>query len=212
MIRTMKLNQVVALIGLFGIATVSQAQLVNPSFEDGTGADASNWFRFGNAYREPAGARTGNFSMKMFGNFNGGTNVTGAFQDFAIAPGQTASASVYGLNMSTDAMSGDNFAVLKLIYRDAGNNDIAFQESAVRITRNTTQDQFQLMTASLGAAPANTDHGSLFLLFVQLDTTPFAGGATFFDDAQVSVVPEPGTMIALGAGVIALVRSRRKRS
>lgn len=212
MIRTMKLSHTVALVGLLAMTTVSQAQILNGSFEDGSGTDATNWFRFGNAYREPVGARTGTFSMKMFGSFSGGTNVTGAFQDFAIAPGQTASASVYGLNMSTDAMSGDNFAVLKLIYRDAANNDILAQESAVRIARNTPFDQFQLMTASLGAAPANTDHGSLFLLFVQLDSTPFAGGATFFDDAQVSVVPEPGTIIALSAGVVALIRSRRKRS
>lgn len=193
------------------MTSVAKADLINGSFEDGTGNDAANWARFGNAYRENLNGNTGGFSMKMFGNFNGGTNVTGAFQDFAITAGQSATASVMGLNWSSDAMSGDNFALLKLIYRDAANNDLASQESA-RITRFTTADQYQLLTASMGAAPLGTDHGSVFLLFIQLDTTPFAGGAAWFDDASVRVVPEPSSILALGAGIAVLTKVRRRKA
>lgn len=203
-----KLRNILALTTLLGAASFVNAQVLNSSFESGTGSSADNWFQFGNAYREAAGAQSGTYSMKMFGNFTGGTNVTGAFQDFAISAGQSATAEIKALNASFDAMSGDNFAVLKLIYRDASNNDLVAQESA-RITQFTAQDQVQSLTASLGPAPVGTDHGSIFLLFVQLDTTPFAGGSTFFDDATLNVVPEPCTMLALAAGLLATSKLRR---
>lgn len=196
---------------IFGVASLAHSQVLNSSFESGNGSAADNWFQFGNAYREAAGAQTGTYSMKMFGNFTGGTNVTGAFQDFAISAGQSATAGIKALNASFDAMSGDNFAVLKLIYRDASNNDLMAQESA-RITQFTTQDQAQSLTASLGPAPVGTDHGSIFLLFIQLDTTPFAGGSTFFDDATLNVVPEPCTLLLLAAGIGAVAKARRNRA
>lgn len=200
-----------AIVSCVALSAVASADLLNGSFENGNGALADNWANFGNTFREPLNARTGNHSMKMFGQFSGGTSVSGVFQDFAITAGQSASASVYGLNWSSDAMSGDNFALLKLIYRDAGNNDLVSQESG-RITASTTADQYQHLTAALGAAPAGTTHGSVFLLFIQPDTTPFAGGAAWFDDASVQVVPEPGTILALGAGLAILVRGRRRKA
>lgn len=202
-------RQTLTFLTAFVAVAASQAQALNAGFENGSGTLASDWIQFGNSYREPAGAHSGTYAMKMFGNFTGGTNVTGAFQDFAISAGQSATSSVYALNASFDAMSGDNFAVLKLIYRDAGNNDLVAQESA-RITANTPADQFQLLTASLGPAPVGTDHGSIFLLFIQPDTTPFAGGSTFFDDVELTVVPEPTSIIALAAGLVAVAKRRRR--
>ena len=209
--KTRILYKLVGLAALAGVAMTANAQLLNGGFELGTGADANNWFRFGNAYREAFTPHTGDYTMKMFGNFSGGFNVTGAFQDFAISPGQSASASGFGMNLSTDAMSGDNFALIKLIYRDIGNNDLVAAESAF-IKASTPQDVWQSLSASLGAAPANTHHGSLFMLFIQPDTTPFAGGAVFFEDLSVQVVPEPASIIALaaGLGVIGLRRRAAK--
>lgn len=206
--KTQNLSKVVGLVVLLGASVAANASILNGSFEDGNGADADNWIRFGNAYREDDFARTGAHSMKMFGNFSGGFNVTGAFQDFAISPGQSASASAFALNSSADAMSGGNWALIKLIYRDAGNNDLAFSESAF-ITAATPQDVWQGLSANLGPAPAGTHHGSLFMLFLQPE---FAGGSTFFDDLSVQVVPEPTTMLimAAGLGVTALRRRQSK--
>lgn len=178
------------------LAALGSASILNGSFEDGSGADADNWIKFGNAFRENTGARTGDYSMKMFGNFVSGGSTTGAFQDFDINVGESASASVFAQTLSGDQMSGENFALLKLIYRDAADNDLVSMESE-RITANTTPDQLMELTASLGPAPAGTDHGSIFLLFVQTDADPFAGGSTFFDDVSVNVVPEPASMSAL---------------
>lgn len=184
-IRKARLGTWFASLAFLSISALSGAQL-NPSFEQGNGFQSTDWFQFNNTFREQLVPRTGEFSLKMFGQFTGGTSVSGAYQDFAIAPGQSASASVYGMTASFDALQGDNFALLKLIYRDAANNDLVAIESG-RITANTAPDVYQQLTAALGPAPAGTDHGSIFLLIVQPDTTPFAGGSAFFDDVSLSV-------------------------
>lgn len=204
---TMKntIRPIILLAGLLG-TNFAFGQILNPSFEDGTGVDADNWFRFGNAYRENTGARTGDFAMKMFGNFSGSFNVTGAFQDFAISEGQSASASVFAQTLSGDQLTGGNRALLKLIYRDAANNDLLFMESAL-IDANSAPDTFLELTASLGAAPVGTDHGSVFFLFLQ--EADNAGGSAFFDDVSVEVVPEPVSLFGLAA--LATVVARRKR-
>ena len=193
------LQPAIALLAALGLSSIAQAQLLNPGFEEGNGRFPTNWIGFDNFYREPVGFLSGSYSMKLFGNFTGGVNASGAYQNFAISPGQSAAASVHGLNASFDAMSGDNFAILKLIYRDANNTDLVASES-IRIDRNTPLDQWQLLTAQLGPAPANTTHGSLFVLFIQLDTTPFAGGAAFFDDATLDVISAVTTGYAVTDG------------
>ena len=181
-----RMGIVAACLSVLAVAPFAGAQVQNPSFEAGTGFSSDNWFQFNNTYREALVPRTGEFSLKMFGQFTGGTSVSGAYQDFAIAPGQTATAAVWAQTASFDQMQGDNFAILKLIYRDVNNNDLVAVESP-RITAATTPDVYQNLVASLGAAPAGTHHGSVFLLFIQPDTTPFAGGSTFFDDVTLSV-------------------------
>jgi hypothetical protein len=206
--KNMKISSMKPLILVAGIfaANAAFAQLLNPSFEAGTGVDADNWIRFGNAYREATGAQSGDYAMKMFGNFSGSFNVTGAFQDFAIVEGQSASAGVFAQTLGNDQLQGGNRALLKLIYRDAGNNDLAFSESAF-IDASSAPDTFLNLTASLGAAPVGTDHGSVFLLFLQ--EADNAGGSVFFDNVSVGVVPEPFTMVGIAA--LAAVAARRKR-
>jgi len=205
--KTQNLSKVAGLVVLMGASVAAHASILNGSFENGSGANADNWIRFGNAYREPVSPLTGDHSMKMFGNFSGGFNVTGAFQDFAISPGQSASASVYARNWSADPMQAGNWALMKLIYRDAGNNDLVAIESA-QINVSTPLDAWQQLTAALGPAPAGTHHGSLFLLFLQPEQN-FNGGSTFFDDASVQVVPEPASMLLMAAGLAITARRRR---
>lgn len=175
------------LLALSGaIVGAAQADLSNASFESAIGSPVNNWFFFNNGFREPVNARTGEYTAKFFGQFTGGTSVSGCFQDFAISPGQSAYASGFGMNWVNDLMSGDNFAIIKLIYRDSSNNDLVAVESA-RITAATAVNKWQALSAALGPAPANVDHGSVFLLFIQPDSTPFAGGSAWFDDMSLIV-------------------------
>lgn len=165
---------------------VASAQIRNGGFELGSGNQATNWTGFGNVFRDQSGPHSGAYDLKLFGNFNGGTNVTGAYQDFPIAVGERVSVSTWAINRTADAMSGDNNAFLKVIFRDAANNDLLASESA-RIHAGTQRDVYQFITTSLGPAPLGTHHASVFLLFIQPASTPFAGGSTLFDDVQVQI-------------------------
>lgn len=184
------MNQFRTCLAVLGtlIATMGQAQITNGGFESAGSLEnqAASWFHFGNAYREDDFANSGGFSMKQFGNFSGSFNVSGAFQNFAIAPGQAANVTGFGYNASADAMSGGNWAILKLIYRDATDQDLVAVESG-RIDASTIQDQWLSLSAALGPAPSNTHHGAIFILFLQPE---FAGGAAWFDDVVVSVFPQ----------------------
>lgn len=175
-------------LALLGCALAAEglAQVPNPGFEKGTGTTAANWIKFGNAYREALQPHTGSYTMKLFGNFSGGANVTGVYQDVRLVPGRRISASAWAINRTADAMAGDNYAQLKVIYRDANNNDLAVSESR-RITAGTQRDTYQLISANLGPAPAGTHHCAVFLLFVQPASTPFASGSTVFDDVNVVI-------------------------
>lgn len=210
----MKLMTGVATLAMALVAPMAFGQILNGSFEAGTGADADSWTRFGNAFREantPNGsfARTGTHSMKQFGNFSGGFNVTGAFQNFAISTGETVSASVWAQTLLADRMSGGNSALLKLVYFDANNAEVAFAESNF-IDATTTPDTYIELTASLGPAASNVAYGQLLLLHLQ---PAVAGGSVFFDDVSLDVeaVPEPATMAVLGLAAAAALRKRRQK-
>lgn len=172
------------------LASLSSGQPLNPGFEKGSGTAANQWISFGNAFRDSARPHSGTYAMKLFGQFTGGANVTGAYQDLRILPGHQVAVSAWAIHRAADAIAGDNYALLKIVYRDAANNDLASAESG-RITTATPRDVFHLLSVSLGAAPANTHHASVFLLFVQPATTPFAAGALHFDDIVVGIT-KPG--------------------
>jgi hypothetical protein len=205
-------THVSAVLALCALASASQANvLVNPGFETGVSAGApdsygaSGWIAFGNVFNTaapnplPAGPRSGVGALKQFGTFPG---VSGAFQTFTASPGQTWSLSGFGLSASTDPMQAENFALLKISFQDAGNNELAGFESA-HITITSPLDQWLALSA-MGTAPAGTHHVNLFALFVQPN---FNGGAAFFDD--LSAVPTPGALGLLAASGLVLARRRR---
>jgi beta-glucanase (GH16 family) len=175
-------------------ARVASAQIVNGGFELGSGTQAASWTSFGNVFRDTSRPHGGLNDLKLFGNFNGGGNVSGAYQDFPIAVGERVAASAWAINRNSDPMSGDNYAVLKVIYRDVANHDLASSESK-RITAATARDAFQLISTSLGPAPVGTHHASVFLLFIQAGSTPNAAGSALFDDVQVQILSAPKTLV-----------------
>lgn len=172
----------------------SMAQASNSGFEYGVGNVATGWNKFGNAFREAIQPRSGSYSMKLFGNFTGGSNVTGVYQDLPVGPGVRVAASAWAINRQADAMSGDNYAVLKIIFRDALNNDLLSAESN-RITFSTPKDTYRMLSVSLAQAPLGTHHCSVFILFVQPASTPFASGSTLFDDLRVSVLNNSNVLV-----------------
>jgi beta-glucanase (GH16 family) len=181
-----QIRRIIVMIGLNFMAAMSFGLVQNGSFEVANGSLPANWAISGNVFRDQSVPRSGANVLKLFGNFNGGANTSSAYQNVPMKPGQRLSAVTYAYNKSTDAMSGNNFAVLKVIYRNASNVDLMSSESR-QINAGTARNQWQKISASLGDAPAGTTHCAIFFLFIQPSSTPFASGAAFFDDVTVEI-------------------------
>jgi hypothetical protein len=201
--KSLFLSSLVAVAGAAGVANANL--LTNPGFEDGY----SGWISFGNAYTESSSAASlfpahgGDRMAKMFGNFSGGFNVTGAFQSFAAAEGQIWSIDCFSYNWSADAMSGGNWAVMKLAFFNASNAEIGFAETRI-LDAASPRDTWLDNTPAVGVAPAGTTSVQAFLLFLQPE---FAGGAAWFDDVVVTPAPSAGLLLV---GGLALAGRRRR--
>lgn len=201
----MKREMILVQLGLaIACGTAMGNELANPGFESGF----AGWTPFGNAFVETSSnanfpAYSGNQMAKMFGNFSGGFNVTGLFQTFPASAGQVWTMDCFTYNLSSDAMSGGNWAVMKIAFFDAANTEIGFAETRI-LDANSVRDQWIDNTPASGAAPANTVAVGAYLLFLQPE---FAGGAAWFDD--VSLVPAPGAAAVLALGGIVAGRRRR---
>jgi hypothetical protein len=203
---------VVVAMSLF-LGTAAHAALTNPGFEtdNASGGDvigATGWGAGFNAnFTTATQAHTGSQSLKVFGPFFqfGGAGTTQA-QPAIVGTSYTASA--YAMTPTSDSINGSNFAAVKVEFLDGSNTVIGSFESA-HLTAASPFDTWTLLSAT-GAAPAGTVNAQIVLVHVQLNSPP-TGGAVFFDDASLAVVPEPavGMMGLMLVGGIVL-RSGRK--
>jgi hypothetical protein len=183
---------VVAIVGVFVVATgslaVAQNLLANPGFESGL----TGWVAFGNAYAEAANPpqfvpRTGNGVVSMFGNWSGGFNVSGIFQEFATTPGQMWEMSSSARHWSGDAIPGvgapnNNWVVQKIAWFDAGNVEIGGVESTI-LDGTFTADTWHDAATISGVAPAGTVKLQALILYLQ---PLFDGGAAHIDDVSLT--------------------------
>ena len=199
---------VVALVLGMGAAN---AALVNPGFEldNASAADvpgATGWSGFNANFTTASKQHTGSQSLKVFGPFFqfGGAGVS---QDQTIVPGTTYTASVFALTPTGDSVNGSNFATLALEFYDAANAQVGRQESS-HVTSTSPLDTWIPLSATL-AAPATATTARVVLVHVQLNN-PVTGGAVYFDDADLAVVPEP-TAATAGLIVLGGMALRRRR-
>ncbi|NNE26663.1 MAG: hypothetical protein HKN09_07450, partial [Saprospiraceae bacterium] len=149
------------------------------------------------APKDPA-ARGGSQLFKVFGQFNGGFNASGAFSNpINVIPGETYVASVWALSPSEiecpiDHIADGILAELHIEFLDAMGNLVEF----------TTSDQFDAAKATGGyrqlntvaVAPEGAAQVQINLLFFQFNASQ--GGAVYFDDAFLGL-KEDGTAGAL---------------
>jgi len=160
------------------LAQVTLSGLVNPGFESGLGG----WSAFGNTFGDGSFVRSGAGSAKMFGNFFGGFNASGVFQQFPAEPGQTWTGSAFAGTTASDRVSGGNFVVMNIEWRDLTGNLISF-ESTLAVDATTAPDVFQPVAVT-GVAPAGTTAVRIALIHLQPDQPSFAGGAAWWDDIE----------------------------
>ena len=74
---------------------VTLTGLQNPSFEI-PGSIFQGWVNFGNVFSNGDLIKSGSKAAKMFGNFSGGENASGVFQELDATPGQNWQATAWG--------------------------------------------------------------------------------------------------------------------
>ena len=165
-------------------------QYYNNVFTDNTVGGAAN--------RPPA--QEGTQVLKTYG---GGS---GAYQDVAVTPGQTFTASAAAIIISTDQPTSYIGGQLLAIYRDAANaNNVGNALAAQLVTDASTRDQYFTGTVT-GTVPAGVG-------FIRIQANEYSGGggAVFFDNfvLNTAAAPEPTTLAAFGLAGVGLIRRRR---
>ena len=170
----------------------------DPGFEDADGA-MTEWPRFGNAIGNVISdwgtPRDGVRSLKMFGQFNGQENYSGALQNIAIDGGERLTAGAHALVRSEDSIAGTtNRAILKIeFYSQAGAayGSAGFLNEASVVIANASSPVDTWSYSELSAiAPNNAVEARVVLLFQQ--PVPNLGGAVFVDSVTLSVEACPG--------------------
>jgi beta-glucanase (GH16 family) len=171
--------------------------LTDPGFESG-GGSLDAWQRFGNTIGNVSSdhgtPRDGERSLKLYGQFNGQTNASGAFQGVAVAAGDRVRASAHTLIRSEDLILGSaNRAEMKLeFYNQSGGAYGSSQflgESAVTIANGSSPQDTWSRFEIEALAPAGAVEARLVFAFVQPQGNQ--GGAVFVDSVSLTTSP-PG--------------------
>lgn len=184
-----------------------QNLLTNSSFTSGL----TGWTTFGNVFTESRsfGVRTTTGSAKMFSTFVSGSP-SGLYQRFAQPAGKQFVLGAYTLNTCQESpIDGvnDNFVTAKIVYRDAGNNELSNNE--VVIADNTSPFGTWTYHTVSGTSPANTAFVEAYILF---NSPSLYGGAIWVDDvlfqrtdlvAAGSPSGTPGALALATGGAIA---------
>jgi beta-glucanase (GH16 family) len=161
--------------------------LVNSSVDDlGPGGDSQlyGWIGFGNRFAETAYPRTGQRAGKIYGNFTTPGNVSGAYQEVPVTPGQRYQFTSWWINPTSDFMRGSNTASAIIEWRDTYGN-LMRSDIEPALSASTPRDVYQKVEL-FEYAPAGAVSARLVMLFAQPGSDL---GAAFFDDVSFDVAP-----------------------
>ncbi|MEO0513423.1 MAG: glycoside hydrolase family 16 protein [Planctomycetota bacterium] len=165
--------------------------LSDGGFEDEDGSMAA-WSRFGNEIENVTSdwgtALDGARSLKLYGQFNGQENYSGAFQNFAVSGGDRLVAGAHALTRSEDSLSGtDNLAVMKIeYYSEAGaayESDALVGEKLIVIADHESPTDTWSPSELTALAPGDAVEARVVLQFVQAASNP--GGSAFVDSVTL---------------------------
>jgi PEP-CTERM motif-containing protein len=190
--------------------------LIDPGFEAQTTSPTNDgvggWSLFNGAAFSTDVARTGTHSMKDFGN----GSVPGSFETFPASPGQQFELTGFGLTPTVLA-GNPGFGILQVAYFDAGGNNLGTVETgagnakaSAQINNGSAINTWLPLDTGIATAPAGAVKIQAFTLVVDFNS-PAAGESVYFDDLNLTAVPEPASLgIVAVAGLGLLARSRRK--
>ncbi len=167
------------------------SRLQDPGFEDNGGV-LEDWFTFGNTIENVSSdygtPLDGERSLKLYGQFNGEFNVSGAAQGVAISGGEEVMVSAQTLIRSEDSIVGtDNLVEMKLEFYSAFgasyDSEFFLGESMTIIADGSSPEDMWSAFEIQALAPIDAVEARLAFVFVQPESNP--GGAVFVDSAEL---------------------------
>ena len=180
----------------------------NPQGGNLTGTNGLVWDPTINAnntqdIRNPA---FGAYACKLYGNFSGGPNAPGFFQDVNAVPGSVWTATIKARTQNTDHIRDSNQAVVEVSFLNSTNAVLAKYASPTFSTNtpinawidlSVTQQTFPISVATnLLFAPPGTIKARFEVTFSQ---NLYEWGSIYFDQAQLQEVQRP-TLLAAPSG------------
>jgi len=196
-------------------------ELLNPGFEAG---GLANWNTYGAGFNTSLQSiadlpvQDGSNVFKVFGQFNGGENYSGAIQELPATPGQTYLADGWVLTPAGDSIAGANTAWAEVSFRNASATALTVYRTAL-ISINTPVGVWLKLAVTnrlnpttglvIGSAtnlvaPANTSSLRYQVVFRQ---PAMAAGAVLFDELRLRTVtgdnefPVPVSLARAGIGL-----------
>ncbi|QDS99901.1 family 16 glycosylhydrolase [Adhaeretor mobilis] len=166
---------------------------VNGSFED-AGGSLDGWTLFGNSIpnvsAQSEAVLDGSHSLKIFGQFNGGQNFSGAQQGISVEGGDSLSATASAYVRSADALENGNVVTMKFDYYSVFGGEFAtsaYLSSSAPITIGDTATNHDMwLEHTLAAtAPEGAVEARLVFLF---DQPSNGGGAIHIDDVSFAAL------------------------
>ncbi len=186
------------------ITPVAEANvLTNPSFSSGL----TGWNPFGNVFAQSGvgTVRTPTGSAKMFSTFVT-DSPSGIFQGTAATPSTLWELDAHTMTtcLFGDAIQApnDNFVLGRIVFRDAGNNEIGSND-AVFLDNSASPGQWSRRSVT-AVAPAGTVTAEAYILFI---SPTLMGGSMFVDDVgfrnlgTVDVAPAAAPSLELAQNV-----------
>lgn len=206
---------------LAGMDDVNADILLNSGFESGTNGDAAEWEEIvggaaGSVTRSSAAPRTGSFSAHMSFDHINNTETAGAYFFQQNLGANTINNSLaYNLSFwarseSNDFEGADMFVQIQWLDQDGSDGGGFKGETLISLVGQGLNTDYQRFILN----DLNPSDGSdSFLLRFQVSAGAVAGTANgmFVDDASLSVVPEPTSVLVLACGALTLL-CRRNRS
>jgi hypothetical protein len=169
-------------------------------------------------------ARTGVQSVQTIGPFDFIGGGAGAIQTVSATADTIYRGSIFALNPSSDPMEANDFGFMSIVFLDANSNfvDVGFGtgvqvpglnefQSSTRLLASSPRDVWTPLVAK-GTSPAGTQFVRLTFAKIQLGNGAgsFVGGTAYWDDASVTLVPEPSGCILIALGAIAAIARWRR--
>lgn len=180
--------------------------LLNPGFENGSGEEATGWWRYELAGRQSWGARSGSYHHTWYGWVNDWYGGFGQDVTQNVSIGDVVQFSIWG-NSETGFVSSIQEAIIKLEFWSGGTLSYA-------VTNNVYSDLVNNRNTWIKLGITHTNTASAITMIKPVigfgHALGYGTSAVKWDDANLDVIPEPTVVGLLGIRTALATLCRRR--